>query len=120
MIGQMFKTVGARMPAPPSYASPPPLWGDEAHVRELLEPLGLEVSCERTDAVMRGDSVEAIVKRMEDNFGPWKMAQAALGDDWPSLRAELFDLYAGAATESEGGVSAFAEYLVVVARKPAG
>src|SRR3954464_11244406 len=38
MIGEMFKLIGSYMPPPPSFASPPPLWGTEAHVRELLEP----------------------------------------------------------------------------------
>jgi SAM-dependent methyltransferase len=119
LTGQMFKTVSARMPAPPSYASAPPLWGDEEYVRGLLEPHGLEVQCERRDAVMRGATVEEIVKRMEDNFGPWKMAQAVLGDQWPDLRADLYDLYDGASQDDDGRVAAFAEYMVVVARKPA-
>ncbi|HYZ29071.1 MAG TPA: methyltransferase domain-containing protein [Thermoleophilaceae bacterium] len=119
LTGQMFKMISSRMPAPPSYASPPPLWGDEAHVRELLEPHGLEVTCERADAVFRGDSAEQIVEVMENSFGPWKMAQAALGDDWPALREELVQLYADHTRPSDGRVGAFAEYLVVVAKKPA-
>src|SRR5947208_11870948 len=34
-----------------------------------------------------------IIARMEQYFGPWKMAQGVLGDDWPGLRAELYDIY---------------------------
>jgi SAM-dependent methyltransferase len=118
MVGEMFKLIGSRMPPLPSYASPPPLWGNEAHVRGLLEPHGFEVRTERVMAIFRGDSVESIIDRMEKFFGPWKMAQAVLGDDWPALRAELFDLYASTAEPmEEGGVGAFAEYLLVVARK---
>jgi SAM-dependent methyltransferase len=116
--GQMFKMVSSRMPAPPSYASAPPLWGDEAHVRELLEPHGLEVTCQRTDAIFRGDSVEQIVEVMENSFGPWKMAQAALGDEWPALREQLVELYTGYARSHDGRVGVLAEYLVVVAKKP--
>jgi SAM-dependent methyltransferase len=118
LIGQMFKMVSSRMPAPPSYASPPPLWGDEAHVRELLEPHGLEVTCERADAIMRGDSVEQIVGVKEKSFGPWKMAQAALGDDWPELREQLVALYADHAKPNGDAVAAFGEYMVVIATKP--
>ena len=36
MIGGLFRTMGPFAPAPPPGASPPPMWGSEAHVRELL------------------------------------------------------------------------------------
>ena len=36
MIGALFRTMGPFAPAPPPGASPPPLWGGEAHVRELF------------------------------------------------------------------------------------
>lgn len=117
--GEMFPMVGKRMPAPPSYAQPPIRWGDEDHVRSLLEPHGLEVSTERQAVDFSGDSVEEIVTRMEAYFGPWKMAQAALGDDWASLRAELSDLYERYATEKNGQVAASADYLMTIARKAA-
>ena len=119
MNGEMFKLVGSRMPKPPSYAKPPILWGDEQHVRSLLEPHGLEVTCEPQVAVFRGASVEDVVTRMETYFGPWKMAQAALGDEWPTLRAELVDLYTRNSKEPEPGrIEAFADYLMTVAKKP--
>jgi SAM-dependent methyltransferase len=35
-IGALFRTMGPFAPAPPPGASPPPLWGSEEHVRELL------------------------------------------------------------------------------------
>jgi SAM-dependent methyltransferase len=117
--GEMFPMIGKRLPPPPSYAQPPFRWGDEEHVRGLLEPHGLEVSSERQKVDFRSDSVEAIVSRMEEYFGPWKMAQAALGDDWADLRAELVDLYGRYAREDNGQVSASADYLLTIAKKPA-
>jgi SAM-dependent methyltransferase len=36
MIGALFRTMGPFAPAPPPGAQPPPLWGGEDHVRELL------------------------------------------------------------------------------------
>jgi hypothetical protein len=36
MIGGLFRTIGPFAPPPPPGAQPPPLWGGEAHVRELL------------------------------------------------------------------------------------
>ncbi|MEA2493317.1 MAG: hypothetical protein QOJ29_1228 [Thermoleophilaceae bacterium] len=115
--GEMFPMVGKRMPPPPSYAQPPIRWGEEEHVRALLEPHGLEVSCERQQVDFRGENVEAVVSRMETYFGPWKMAQAALGDDWASLRAELTGLYERYAEPDNGGIAASAEYLLTIARK---
>ena len=35
-IGQLFATMKPYMPAPPPGAQPPPLWGQEDHVRELF------------------------------------------------------------------------------------
>jgi SAM-dependent methyltransferase len=117
LVGEMFQMISSRMPTPPSYAKPPILWGNEEHARGLLEPHGLDVSCERVMAVFPGDSVESVVRRMEVNFGPWKMAQAVLGDDWPELRAQLYDLYDRASQPMAGGVGAFGEYLRLIARK---
>jgi SAM-dependent methyltransferase len=36
MLGALFRTMGPFMPAPPPGAQPPPLWGGEDHLRELL------------------------------------------------------------------------------------
>jgi SAM-dependent methyltransferase len=117
--GEMFPMVSSRMPKPPSYAQPPIGWGDEQHVRALLEPLGLDVSTERQAVDFTSDTVDGIVTRMETYFGPWKMAQAALGDDWAGLRAELTDLYERYAVQKDGQVAASADYLLILARKPA-
>lgn len=117
IIGQMFGMIGARMPPPPSFTSPPPLWGDDAHVRGLLEPHGFEVHTEKVMAVLAGASVESVIERMEKYFGPWKMAQAALGDEWPALRAQLYDVYASTAEPAGDGIASHGEYLLTIARK---
>src|SRR5918993_2663568 len=36
MIGALFRTIGPFAPPPPPGAQPPPLWGSEAHLRDLL------------------------------------------------------------------------------------
>jgi ubiquinone/menaquinone biosynthesis C-methylase UbiE len=118
-VGQMFKLVASNMPQPGSCAPPATLWGEEEYVRGLLEPHGLEVSCERQLAGFRAPTIEALFERLETNFGPWKMAQAALGDRWSELRGPLFDLYASASQPVEpSGIASFSEYLLVLARKP--
>jgi SAM-dependent methyltransferase len=117
LVGQMFRTVASRLPTPPSYAKPPVLWGDEHHVERLLEPHDIELEFQRADAVVRGESLEAFVQHFEDNFGPWHMAKAALGDAWPELRAELTEIYANANTASDGTMVGFQEYLIVLGTK---
>ena len=36
LIGELFKILGSYLPAPPAFASPPPLWGSTDHVRRLF------------------------------------------------------------------------------------
>jgi SAM-dependent methyltransferase len=120
MIGDMFKAIGSRLPAPPAPAKPPVLWGSEEHVRSLFEPHGLEVSSERAMAMFRGKTVDEIVTRFETNYGPWKMAQAALGEDWADVRSDLLELFESANDPSaNGNAEVFGEYLVVTATKAA-
>jgi SAM-dependent methyltransferase len=46
-IGQLFATMKPYAPAPPPGAQPPPLWGDEEHVRALLEDRVTDVVMQR-------------------------------------------------------------------------
>jgi SAM-dependent methyltransferase len=46
-IGQLFATMKPYAPAPPPGAQPPPLWGDEEHVRALLGDRVTDVVTER-------------------------------------------------------------------------
>ena len=114
LVGEMFKAISSRMPPPPSFASPPPLWGTEQHVRELLEPHGIEVTVEPKTLSQTDESVEAIIYRFENYFGPWVMAKQALGDDWPALRAELTDIYTRWSSPTDDGqVGIASDYLFV-------
>ncbi|HEY0891179.1 MAG TPA: class I SAM-dependent methyltransferase [Nocardioides sp.] len=81
-IGQMFATMKPFAPPPPEGAQPPPLWGEEAHVRELLG--------DRVDdltAVTRAVAVEAFGTGAQfrdyfkAHYGPTIVAYRGLGDD---------------------------------------
>jgi ubiquinone/menaquinone biosynthesis C-methylase UbiE len=117
--GEMFKMVGSRMPPPPDFAQPPVLWGNEEHVRGLLEPHGLEVEFSREIVMFQDQSIEKTVQQMEDFFGPWQMTKAALGDEWPALRSEFVDLYERWNDGTDDDPQVPAEYLLTTARKPA-
>jgi SAM-dependent methyltransferase len=62
MIGSLFRTMGPFAPPPPPGAQPPPLWGSEAHVRELF---GDRVSLDRLE---RG-TLEATAFARARDFG---------------------------------------------------
>jgi hypothetical protein len=49
MIGEVFKLLGSALPKPP-FASRPPRWGDEAHVREPLPGLPVTLAFEEPTA----------------------------------------------------------------------
>jgi SAM-dependent methyltransferase len=116
--GAMFGILGSSLPPPPDFAQPPPLWGDEDHVREMLEPHGLapEFRHETVDFVHKG-SVDDFMRFYEDKFGPVVMAKAALADGWPPVRAELVGALAQHNADGEGEVRVPSDYLLTIARK---
>jgi SAM-dependent methyltransferase len=119
--GGLFKTMGSHMPPLPDFAQPPPLWGDEQHGREMLEPHGLEVEFDHETTIFEheGDA-DAFVTYYEQKFGPTVSAKKALGEDgWPALRADLVELFDSFDISDEDGVCKVeAAYLVTRARKP--
>lgn len=120
LVGQMFRDMAAHMPPPPEGFQPPPLWGDEAHVRELMEPHGVELAFERRMNLFEHESLEGYGDHMEANFGPMVTARAVLGDDrWAEVRSDLDRLFASANQAADGAVRIEGEYLLAVARKPA-
>ena len=81
-IGEMFAAMKPYAPPPPAGAQPPPLWGDEAHVRELFGDGVGELSAERrtvvVDAFRTGAEFRDYFKAC---YGPTIVAYRSLGDD---------------------------------------
>jgi SAM-dependent methyltransferase len=118
-IGRVLKAVGSRLPKPPDFASPPPLWGDEAHVRRLFAPAGVELELERgTNPFVGFGSPEEWVEFMETNYGPLLTARTKLGPDghWQELREELVALTASLDQGGPGALRVESEYLLAVGR----
>lgn len=118
-IGDFFKTVSEHMPAPPDFAEPPLSWGEEQHVREMFEPLGLELEFDRGSAIFTGESMDAYMEFQEQNLPPAAMAKAALGERWPELREAMLENFAKRNSADDGSVRVEAEFLMTIARKPA-
>lgn len=116
---EMFKLVGGFMPPPPDFAQSPLLWGDEAHIRELLEPHGLEVETFPENARMAGDTVEGYVEGFERDFGPLVMARQVLGERWPELHEAYVQMVERENKATDGSMLLEPDYVLTVGRKPA-
>jgi SAM-dependent methyltransferase len=118
-VGQLFKVMGAFMPAPPAFASPPPLWGDEEHVRRLFAATGVELEFARGHNPWRFESPEAYVAFMETRYGPTVKARERLEAEgrWDECRAAILELAERHNTAQDGTLEMWADYLVVVGYK---
>lgn len=120
-LGRVLKAVGSRLPKPPQYASPPPLWGDEEHVRELFAASGATVELERaTNPFVGFGSAAEWVDFMAANYGPLLKAREKLAPDggWEELREELVALTAALDQGEPGELRIEAEYLLACIRTP--
>jgi SAM-dependent methyltransferase len=119
LIGELFKIMGKYMPAPPEYASPPPLWGSEEHVRKLFEGTSVEFEFARGQNPWRYDSAEEFVSFFETNYGPTLKARERLTSEgrWDDCRAEMLAMAERHNESGDGSLLMQAEYLVAVGTK---
>ena len=118
-VGEMLRLIGRYLPAPPDYASPPPLWGSEDHVRGLFAGEPVELEFFRGLNPWRFRSAEEYVAFMETSYGPMLKARERLGAEgtWEKCRAEIVALAERRNEATDGSLLMRAEYLVVVAHK---
>jgi SAM-dependent methyltransferase len=118
-IGELFRVLGDYLPPAPAFASPPPLWGDEAHVRELFAGTGVVLEFARGHNPWRFDSAEDYVAFMESTYGPLVKARERLTGlgRWADCRAEIVALAERRNQAADGSLLMLAEYLVVIGRK---
>lgn len=121
-IGQMFATMKPYAAPPPPGAQPPPLWGDEEHVRELLGDRVSDVDASRrTVEVTRFGTPAELRDYFKARYGPTIAAYRGIAED-PAKVAELDSALVGLASRSDRGTGATVmdwEYLLVTARKQA-
>lgn len=119
LIGELFKIMGRYLPAPPEFASPPPLWGNESHVRGLFAGTAVELEFSRGHNPWRFPSADAWVAFMETAYGPTLKARERLtGEDrWEDCRREIVALAERHNDATDGSLLMHAEYLVAVGHK---
>lgn len=115
----MTATMGRYLPPPPAFASPPPLWGDEAHLRELFSGVGIELAFERGTAHIRDESIAGYVERGSTILGPLVKARELLEPQGRGLelRADLEQWARNGNTATDGKVDLLQEYLVTLGRR---
>jgi SAM-dependent methyltransferase len=88
-IGQLFATMKPYVAPPPPGAQPPPLWGDGAHVRELLGDRVSDVRASQ-QLLQAGSMSDPVGFRefFKANYGPTIAAYRGLADE-PERAAEL-------------------------------
>ncbi|MGW0604678.1 class I SAM-dependent methyltransferase [Streptomyces sp. NPDC002640] len=121
-LGRMLAVMKPFLPPLPPGAQPPPLWGSERHVRDLLGDRVSGLTAERrTLTVTAFPTPEAFRDYFKLRYGPTIAAYRAIGDD-PDRAAELDRALADLAREhdrggdSEGVVMEW-EYLMVTATR---
>ena len=121
-IGKMFTTMKPFAPPPPPGAQPPPLWGTEDHVRELLGSHVTDIKAEkRTVAIRSFHHPEDFLHYFKSHYGPTISVYKFLAEDQDKVSAldkaltELADSY----LEAHGDATAEMEweYLLLTARK---
>jgi SAM-dependent methyltransferase len=119
VIGEFFGAVGAHLPPPPSFASPPILWGTPDHVRSLFAGTGIGLEFELDEVGFHFDSVPEAVDFYETNFGPLVKAREQLEPEglWQAAHDDLVALYEEHEAADDGSLAFSGEYLVVLGRK---
>ena len=118
-IGRFWSVMGAYLPPPPDYASPPAAWGREGHVARLFERHPVEIGFERDAVEIETDSPAAFIDLMADFYGPLLQVRNKLSaaGRWEALREELIALSNDVNTASDGRFCTSSEFLVTLLRK---
>jgi SAM-dependent methyltransferase len=116
-IGRLFKLIGVYV-APPAGVQPPPLWGSEAHLRQLFGP-SVQMRCERRTFNFRYASPAHWIQVFRDFYGPTHKAFAALdAAGQHALTRDLTALLEQLNTAGAGSLVVPSEYLEAVITKP--
>ncbi len=116
-IGQMFATMKPFAPPPPPGVQPPPLWGDEEHVRALFGERVGELTATRQDLRVERFATGAEFRDyFKACYGPTIAVYRAIADD-PQRVAALDEALAALGDRSLVDGAMQWEYLLVVATR---
>lgn len=114
MVGDMFRTIGQRVP-PPQGLQPPVAWGSEDRVTELLGHGCSELRLTRRECPWRFPSAKSAVEYFRTWYGPTVAAFSAVGPEGrPGLEADLEGVFEGHNRATDGTFAAEVAYLEVI------
>jgi ubiquinone/menaquinone biosynthesis C-methylase UbiE len=114
-IGNMFRTIGKHVPPPPGI-KPPPLWGTEERLRELLGEGVSSLQTTRRSYVFRYPSAEYFVGYFRDYYGPTLRAfESSDSNGRDALARDLEELLEDWNTSGDETLVVASGYLEVVA-----
>ena len=122
MIGALFRLMGPFAPAPPPGAEPPPLWGSEAHLREVFgDRVELRTLLREDLTITAFERATDYGEHFKARYGP---TIVACGNAEREGRAEEFDAALDRFCEEwnrgwDGPARFEKEYLLAVGRKTA-
>ncbi|MEV4707934.1 methyltransferase domain-containing protein [Actinoplanes sp. NPDC049316] len=116
-IGDLFRTVGRRVPPPPGIRAPVE-WGTEPRLRELFGDRVTDLRVNRREFVFRFASPEAFADYFRACYGPTLKAFEALGEaDGKLLYADLVDLVRRHDVARDGTTKIPSAYVEVLATR---
>ena len=116
-IGELFRTVGRRVPPPPGVRAPVE-WGSEPRLRELFGDRVRELRTDRREFVFRFRSAADFADYFRAHYGPTLKAFQALDEDHGKLlHADLVDLITRYDVATDGTVKVPSAYLEVLATR---
>ena len=119
-IGQLFKVIGAYIPAPAGLKSPA-LWGTEPHIVELFGTRAADIRTARRNFNFRYRSAAHWLQIFRDYYGPTHKAFAALDPAGQNaLEQDVLALLDRCNTAGPDSLVVPAEYLEVVITKRGG
>ena len=111
-LAQMFQVMRPFQPPPPEGVGSPFAWGDEEHVRGLLDD-DFELEFDRGDSVLNADSGESVWQLFSTEYGPTKtLADSLDGERREELQRAFVDLHEGSRTN--GGIAFSRTYLLTL------
>jgi len=114
-IGNMFRTLGRHVPPPPGI-KPPPLWGTEERLRELLGEGVASLEVTRRSYAFRYLSAEHFVEYFRSYYGPTLKAFESLDlEGQEALAKDLEELLEQWNTSADTTIIVPSDYLEVVA-----
>jgi SAM-dependent methyltransferase len=118
MNGRLFVAMAPFMPPLPDGVEPPPLWGDEEHVRAVFGPTGRSLTIERDVSPVEFPSLDEYLDFMSAVLGPVALNRPRLEQEgrFDDLRAAMREVFASFNEAGDGSFRARPQYLAITAR----